>query len=568
MNGGIAAIITCHNLGHTLREALDSVLQQTRPAGETLIIDDRSTDAHTLELVAQLGHEGFRIVQGDGKGVCAARNLGAALTDADYLMWLDADDVLDPRYFEIAAGRLDADTALDFVSCALRAFGAASYTWRPSPPTFVDAISTGGVPHASTLIRRKVWEATGGFDESIPSFELLDFWATVIERGFRGVVLEQPLLNYRIREGSGYRRSIQEGTYQARLAHFYAKHRTAVEAHGLELIKAKDAFFISQRNYWQSLEKRAADLERELADLDARIAESNVRQAPATSAGRGRVEPGGAAILAYHRIASLSPDSHNLCVPPHDFRAQMTYLREHCTPMPLAELAAAAAAGNLPPRAVAVTFDDGYVDALTVASPILSELGVPATFFVNSDRLDEPHERWWDLFERLFEGDQLDDWNQRAWPLDEEGRRSLIAEALTRTDVQRHPRPTHRVLTASELRALADRPAHAMGGHTINHVALPLQSDQTKRREVSADKAALEELLQRPVTSFSYPYGDFDEATVRIVREAGYETGVTVQPGAVTSGTHSLLLPRFEIVRADRDRFAQKLEGIFGRQTS
>ena len=74
----------------------------------------------------------------------------------------------------------------DFVSCAMRAFGAASYVWSPSHPSFVEAVSTGAVPHASTMVRRRLWEAIGGFDEELRSFELLDFWASAMERGFRG----------------------------------------------------------------------------------------------------------------------------------------------------------------------------------------------------------------------------------------------------------------------------------------------------------------------------------------------------------------------------------------------
>ena len=87
------------------------------------------------------------------------------MTSSEYVVWLDGDDVLEPEYFEAAAARLDRQPDLDFVSCAMRAFGAASYVWTPSPPTFVDAVSTGGVPHASTMLRRRVWETVGGFDE-------------------------------------------------------------------------------------------------------------------------------------------------------------------------------------------------------------------------------------------------------------------------------------------------------------------------------------------------------------------------------------------------------------------
>src|SRR5205823_13182818 len=139
------------------------------------------------------------------------------------------------------------------------------------------------------MLRRRVWEAIGGFDESLRSFELLDFWASIIEAGYRGAILDEPLLNYRVRAGSGYRRSIQPETYLALLRHFYAKHHAAVERHGLELIQGKEAFLVSQQEYTRSLEARTASLEGELTRLRLEIAE-----AVATLGSRGvsRVEWG------------------------------------------------------------------------------------------------------------------------------------------------------------------------------------------------------------------------------------------------------------------------------------
>jgi peptidoglycan/xylan/chitin deacetylase (PgdA/CDA1 family)/glycosyltransferase involved in cell wall biosynthesis/SAM-dependent methyltransferase len=815
----IAAVITCHDLGRLLLEALESVERQARPAAEIVVVDGGSTDIYTRQVLARLEQEGTRVVQAGGRGASAARNAGARLTSAAYIVWLDGDDTLEPRYFEAAAAALDADPDLDFVSCALRAFGAASYVWSPSRPTFVDAVSTGGVPHASTMLRRRLWETVGGFDESLPSFELLDFWASAIERGFHGIVLDQPLLNYRVRPGSGYRRSIQPGPYLALLRHFYAKHRAAVERHGAELILGKEAFLLSQRDYFRTIESRAISLEAELARLRLEIADTvrllESRGVPRVDWGdlrrvqplsrhsgrdrgkpidrhyiegfleihradvRGRVlevrdslytrrfggdavtasdvidldptnrqatviadlrradaipsasydcailtqtlhliddvaavvsecarilGPGGvllatvpsvmsvdgegaldrdfwrlteasarklfadvfpidafevttygnvkactaflyglsveematgdldqrdeafplvvairavkpfettepyvgsglsrtsenlsptfpAAILSYHRVADLSPDSHGLCTAPDEFRRHMTHLRDHFSPIGLEDLVRAAASGRIPERAVAVTLDDGYLDALSAASPILTDLGVPATFFINSDRLNEEHERWWDILERIFlseptlppvldvtvggqdlrmptatateRADALTCLNRTAWPLDANARRQLAGDVLSWSGVDVFPRMSHRVLTADEVRALADRPGHSIGAHTIHHLALTTQPVETKRKEVLENKAALERLLQRDVHVFAYPYGDFDAETLTLVRQAHFRAAVTVEAGIVSAGTNRLLLPRFEITVRDRGGFPRHLQELF-----
>jgi peptidoglycan/xylan/chitin deacetylase (PgdA/CDA1 family)/glycosyltransferase involved in cell wall biosynthesis/SAM-dependent methyltransferase len=812
--GQIAAVITCHDLGGLVLEALESVERQTRPPAEIVIVDDASTDIHTRQLLARLERQGTCVARADGRGASAARNLGARLTSSAYLVCLDGDDVLEPRYFETAAARLDADAGLDFVSCALRAFGAASYVWSPSSPTFVDAVATGGVPHASTMVRRRLWETIGGFDEDIPSFELLDFWASALERGFQGIVLDEPLLNYRIRHGSGYRLSIQPATYLSRLRHLYTKHRASVEQHGLDLIHAKEAFLLSQREYHGVLESRVAALEAELAQLQlditetARLLESrgssriewgDLRRVDALSqlGGRDRgkpierhyidgflgqhradirgrvleardrfytqrfggnaveasdvvdvdlrradaiptstydciiltqtlqliddvaailaecariLRPGGVllatipsvsridekrgrsgdfwrlteasartlfaevfpidafdvraygnvmactaslhgisveemapaeldqvdsafplviairavkpaetpsdvrsagrsgphasalngprhnsyrgAILAYHRVGDLTPDSHRLCTPPAVFREHMAYVRDHFSPIGLDDLVRAAATGRIPEGAVAITFDDGYFDALTVASPILEEFGLPATFFVNTDRLDEPHERWWDILERVLLSDipappelattvdgrvlriptktarercdALELLNRTAWPMDAAARQALVDHVLAWSGTLASARATHRVLTTDEVRTLASRPGHTIGAHTVHHLALTTQSSETKRREVVESKDALERALQRPVTLFAYPYGDFDGELVRTVGEAGFHTAVTVEAGLVSAGVNRLLLPRCEITPSHRgEAFAIHLREVF-----
>lgn len=826
-SGRIAVVITCRNLGRTLVEALDSVERQTRPAHEIVIVDDASDDIYTRQVLSKLEREGTRVARCNGRRPSVARNLGAKLTSAEYLVGLDADDVLEPRYFELAGARLDAEPDLDFVSCALRAFGGATYTWTPASPTFVEAIATGGVPHASTMLRRRVWEAIGGYDEGLQSFELLDFWASVIERGFRGLILDEPLLNYRIRAGSAYRRMIQPATYLDQLRRFYAKHRAAVERHGPELLHGKEAFLLSQRDYRQTLDLQVASLEAELSRLQMEIAETarmlelrgssrvdwgDLRRVEPFSQQWGRdrgtpvdrhyievflehhradirghvlevrqpmytqrfggdavterdvidinpanleatvvadlrhadaiatdtydciiltqtlqliddiaavlaecariLRPGGvllvtvpsvskvddesgldgdfwrlteasarrffadvfpvdalevtaygnvracaaflygmsaeeltpadldhvdsafplvvtiravkpapaqvgsgfsrtssvtvsvptvvsgfsgtfsAAILAYHRVADLTPDSHALCTPPEVFRAHMAFLRDNFSPIGLEDLVRAAASGRIPERAVAVTLDDGYLDALTVASPILTDLGIPATFFVNTDRLNEEHERWWDVLERVFLSaatlpstlalevggqdlqvptrtaeqcaDALASLNRIAWPLDAYARADMAARVLAWSAADPSPRMTHRVLTGEEVRELAGRPGHSIGAHTTHHLALTTQPAATMRREVFENKLALEGTLQQTVHLFAYPYGDFNAEVLTTVRAAGFRAAVTVEAGLVTAGINRLLLPRYEITAQHHARFPQRMKEMFG----
>ena len=106
----------------------------------------------------------------------------------------------------------------------------------------------------------------------------------------------------------------------------------------------------------------------------------------------------------YHRVVDEVSDPHRICISPTTFRRHQEYLGDTCTVLSVAALVDGALAGELPSRAAAVTLDDGYLDNLEEASPILTELGIPATFFVCTEKLDEGHEPWWDVADRVLTG--------------------------------------------------------------------------------------------------------------------------------------------------------------------
>jgi peptidoglycan/xylan/chitin deacetylase (PgdA/CDA1 family) len=216
---------------------------------------------------------------------------------------------------------------------------------------------------------------------------------------------------------------------------------------------------------------------------------------------------------------------------------------------------------------------------------------VPATFFVNSDRVDIEHERDWDVLERLFlsevplparltlEGppagldaatrttaeraDALDAIHRLMWPLDVDGRAALVRAILGWSGATPAVRASHRVLTGAEIRELASRSGHTLGAHTTHHLALTTQPADTKRREVAGDKATLERVLGQPVTLFSYPYGEFDAELAGIVSDAGFHAAVTVASGVVRPGSNRLVLPRLEPTPTDARAFREWLAAPF-----
>jgi SAM-dependent methyltransferase len=282
----IAVVIPCYNLGRTVEQAVDSVLAQTRPAAEIVVVDDGSTDLYSRRLLAKLARPRTRVVRTANRGLPAARNHGIGLTSAGYLVALDADDFLAPSYLERTAARLDADPGLAFVSTGMRGFEGADYVWTPPPCDLIVALAR-GTAHASSMFRRRVWDAVGGFDERFRTCEDLDFWVAAMARGLRGDVIDEPLLHRRVRADSLHHRTVAQGTHYAAVEAVLRKHRATAESLGVELLVAKTAYLREMRDWQRTLVARRGELERERAAVEADIAAA---QAALRARGRQPVE--------------------------------------------------------------------------------------------------------------------------------------------------------------------------------------------------------------------------------------------------------------------------------------
>ena len=595
----IAVVVPCYNLGAFLPETLSSVLAQTRAAREIVVVDDGSNDLDTLEVLAQTGDltaGRARVERIEHAGVAYARDHGCRKTSAPYLLWLDAGDLLDRTFLDKTAGRLDADPALDFVATGTERFGEASGAWVPPEPHDLVRHLAEGSYSITTLFRRRLWDEIGGCDPALPAAEDWDFWLRALERGHRGAVVPEPLFRFRIRTGSRDERGLARRRYAAAIRTVLERRAVLIARLGTELIEAKRSHLRVRVQVREQVALTHAQLQATLTRLTNEIESGDAAIGPGaradgTRSGAPAVRrraPGGA-ILCYHRVAELSPDPFALCIPVGVFRAHMEHLRSTCRPMSLEDLARALDADEAPERAVAVTLDDGYRDALD-ASRILQELEIPATFFVNSEDIERPHEAWQEVLECIFLSDlqvpprlelqlagaplvlpsagparraAFDALYHLGRALSPRGREGLVAQlsAWSRQDLP--PRDSHRVMVASELRELAARPGHSVGSHTVHHLLLPAHAPALQRAEIHDDKEALERILEGPVTVFAYPYGERTRETIELARQAGFACGVSTRPGLVRPWDDPLDLPRNEIGAFGVEELARRLDVLF-----
>ncbi|MAT92304.1 MAG: carbohydrate esterase family protein [Halioglobus sp.] len=295
------------------------------------------------------------------------------------------------------------------------------------------------------------------------------------------------------------------------------------------------------------------------------------------TAGRQRL-----AILIYHRVVP-APDELRPGEPTVDeFDWQMRLLRDHFNPLSLAEGVQRLREGSLPPRAVCVTFDDGYADNERYAMTVLRRYGVPATVFVSTGflnggrmfndtvietvrTLDEPTLDLRDLElgvhslattqQRLAAIAEVLTAVRYMEPQERDARVAAIA-ALSRVPHE------HLMMTDEQVRNLA-RNQVTVGAHTVNHPMLASVAGEDARREISDGKRYLENLLQQDVDYFAYPNGkpstDYRLEHRDMVQALGFRAAVSTHWGVGCGDSDPYQLPRFTPWDRRPMRFALRL---------
>jgi peptidoglycan/xylan/chitin deacetylase (PgdA/CDA1 family) len=298
-------------------------------------------------------------------------------------------------------------------------------------------------------------------------------------------------------------------------------------------------------------------------------------------------------ILLYHRIAHLDDDPWSIAVTPEHFAEHLEVLRQRYLPVSLADLVERQRERRLPRGGVVLTFDDGYLDNLDCAKPLLERFECPATFFVATGSLEGTREYWWDELERLVVqpgglprelalriDETVHRWNLHEttrdsllqsvyWllrPLQDHTQQNVLQQLRAFRGVEPACRPTHRTITREDVAGLAGDPLVEVGSHTVTHPLLASLPDSLQRQEIEGSKRLLEELLGKPTCSFAYPHGgadDFNATSVSLVREAGYDRACAAYGGVIRSSSDRFRLPRFDVPDCDGEAFARRLERLF-----
>ena len=193
----VTVVIANHNHGARVLGAVESALAQSLPPTQVVVVDDGSTD-DSRERLAGITDARVEVVLQPNAGVVAARNAGAARAQGDWLVFLDADDLLDARYLELTwEATLRRRGEVGLVTTGVREVGPGAAGTRTPPRHRLARLAAGNYVHCASLMRAEAFRDVGGFSSELAGgYEDWGIALDIASRGWQVRVVKEPLLDY------------------------------------------------------------------------------------------------------------------------------------------------------------------------------------------------------------------------------------------------------------------------------------------------------------------------------------------------------------------------------------
>ena len=303
------------------------------------------------------------------------------------------------------------------------------------------------------------------------------------------------------------------------------------------------------------------------------------------------MRPAGAIILMYHSVAR--PETEPFIEPRARvsadlFERQMRFLSARRSVVPLSRLVEDIASGVTPPAGtVCITFDDGYLDTLTTAAPILERYRLPATLFLATAYIEHCDMQWADALHWLLnyrtsnslalghlglEPTNISSPRERATVYSSLHSYLLKANRNDRTrllaEIERqlvpYVKPPRLTLNWDEVRELRRRyPFFEIGGHTRDHVDLQTHRGETARSQIMGCAEDLRRELGIEPGNFSFPYARWCRETQKMVDASGWQSAVGAGDSfRITAASDRFAMPRVESPRTMTE-FRFKTSGAY-----
>jgi glycosyltransferase involved in cell wall biosynthesis len=197
-------VIPCYNDGRFLEEAIRSVERYSNTIDyELIIVNDGSNEAETLKVLNTLSQKGYKVLHQENRGPGAARNHGIRAAQGVYILPLDSDNKIRPRYISEGIRILDNEPRIGVVYGNAEYFGEKTGVWTMPDFCLAELIRCNFIDTCA-VFRRSVWEEVGGYDENrlLMGWEDWDFWLRIAIRSWGFYHSHEVLFDYRVRNGS------------------------------------------------------------------------------------------------------------------------------------------------------------------------------------------------------------------------------------------------------------------------------------------------------------------------------------------------------------------------------
>lgn len=238
-NPKVSVVIPCYNDKDYIQETVQSVLNQTFQDFEIIIVDDGSNEA-TKKVLSGLKNEKLQVITQQNQGSSSARNNGFNVAKAEYILALDGDDTFDKHFLEKAVAILDENQNIGAVSCYCNIFVKDHQIIHKHSPKGgnVEDFLFDNNSVSFALIRKKCWEAIGGYDEKMTNgFEDWEFWIALTKRDWTIFTIPEFLFNYRQKEAQQSLDKASKIYYrEVNLKYIYLKHQDLYQKHFIETV--------------------------------------------------------------------------------------------------------------------------------------------------------------------------------------------------------------------------------------------------------------------------------------------------------------------------------------------
>ena len=239
----VSIVIPAYNVASTVIETLESIVGQSYDNIETIIVDDGSTDA-TLNLIQEFVKykQGIQVYSKNNEGLAATRNYGFQFVKGKYLLFLDADDLIDSRFVELCVDAFISHPAVDIVTTQVKHFERINNIYIP--PSFTpDMILRMNCFVITSMIKSEAFKEIGMFDTTLKFHEDWDMWIRMTEKYHHVFRIEKPLFFYRKRESMDSLCDYNDRENVSDEAHLYIyqKHYKRFSTYGYSLSKIFEA---------------------------------------------------------------------------------------------------------------------------------------------------------------------------------------------------------------------------------------------------------------------------------------------------------------------------------------